>query len=67
MFKLFSLIAWIAALATMALAADSTEVLYVAQPANANFSLLTFDVDPTTATATQVGTSITVVGAPSIR
>lgn len=52
-------------IATGFAAASSVEVLYVATPQTSNASLVTYNVNPTTAVATQAGNAVT-VGATNI-
>jgi len=57
MSKLFLALAFVAALAMTCYAATSpVEVLYVAQPQGSSISLLTYNVNPETTVAQQVGT-----------
>jgi 6-phosphogluconolactonase (cycloisomerase 2 family) len=66
MSKLFVSIAMMAVLAMTCSAATSpVEVLYVAQPQGSSISLLTYNVNPETAVAQQVGNTIS-VGSTSI-
>jgi hypothetical protein len=57
--RLFSLsaILWVA---TGLTSSASVEVLYVATPQTSNASLATYNVNPTTAVATQAGSAVTV-------
>jgi hypothetical protein len=66
MSKFFVALAFMAVLAMTCSAVTSpVEVLYVAQPQGSSISLLTYNVNPETATAQQVGNSIS-VGSTSI-
>jgi hypothetical protein len=62
--RLFSLSAVLLA-ATGLAASSSVEVLYVATPQTSNVSLATYNVNPTTAVATEAGSAVT-VGATNI-
>lgn len=60
MLRLIAASALILLRATFCLAASSVEVLYVAEPQGNQYTLLTYNVNPKSAVATQVGQAVTI-------
>jgi hypothetical protein len=60
MFTFVSTSASVLAFSTACLASSATEVLYVAEPQGSQYSLLTYNVSPESAAATEVGRPVTI-------